>query len=37
MEVIAVILMSIGLAAAPVIGFFYPGWRSLQGNELSER
>ncbi|GGF36190.1 hypothetical protein GCM10010954_38980 [Halobacillus andaensis] len=37
MEVLAVILMTIGLIAAPVIGFFYPSWRSMNGDEFSER
>ncbi|MGI8315786.1 hypothetical protein [Halobacillus mangrovi] len=36
MEVIAVILMTIGFIAAPVIGFFYPSWRSMNGRELTE-
>ncbi len=37
MEVLAALLMTIGLIAAPVISFFYPSWRSIKGNELSER
>ena len=35
-EFLAVILMTIGLIAAPVIGFFYPSWRSMKGAALSE-
>ncbi|QHT47946.1 hypothetical protein M662_16135 [Bacillus sp. SB49] len=37
MEAISVILMSIGLILAPVVGFFYPAWRQRQGRDLSER
>ncbi|MFC7319986.1 hypothetical protein [Halobacillus campisalis] len=37
MEVIVVVLMSIGLVLAPVIGFFYPSWRQMQGKDLSQK
>ncbi|UOQ92294.1 hypothetical protein MUO14_17705 [Halobacillus shinanisalinarum] len=37
MKVLAVILISIGLILAPIIGFLYPDWRIMQGKEeLSE-
>ncbi|WP_270181203.1 hypothetical protein [Alkalihalobacillus sp. CinArs1] len=37
MDVIAVVLMSIGLILAPVIGFFYPAWLRMKGEEVSEK
>lgn len=37
MDVIAVALMSIGLILAPVIGFFYPAWLRMKGEEVSEK
>ncbi|KHE72930.1 hypothetical protein [Halobacillus sp. BBL2006] len=33
MYVLAVILVAIGVTAAPVIGFFYPAWRELKGKK----
>ncbi|WP_226584621.1 hypothetical protein [Halobacillus litoralis] len=37
MEVFAIIIMVVGLTLAPLIGFFYPGWREIKGNPLSEK
>ncbi|WP_345240643.1 hypothetical protein [Pontibacillus salipaludis] len=37
MNLLAVVLMSVGLVLAPAVGFFYPSWRSIQGRDLSER
>ncbi|GGD08172.1 hypothetical protein GCM10011389_14640 [Pontibacillus salipaludis] len=37
MNLLAVLLMSVGLVLAPAVGFFYPSWRRIQGRDLSER
>ncbi|MGD6817871.1 hypothetical protein [Metabacillus sp. 84] len=38
MTIIAVLLVSLGLVLSPVIGFVYPYWREIQGEEdLSEK
>ncbi|MCA1021298.1 hypothetical protein [Halobacillus litoralis] len=37
MEVLAVVLVMIGIIAVRVISFFYPDWKALRGEYLSER
>ncbi|GGD14078.1 hypothetical protein [Pontibacillus salipaludis] len=37
MDVLAVVLMTIGIIAVPVIGFFYPALKEMKGEHLSER
>lgn len=37
MNVLAVMLVSLGLVLAPVVGFFYPYWLSRKGEQLSEK
>ncbi|MBN9653182.1 hypothetical protein GLW00_13210 [Halobacillus litoralis] len=37
MEVLAVVLIAIGIIAVRVISFFYPDWKAIKGEHLSER
>ncbi|MCA0987341.1 hypothetical protein [Guptibacillus algicola] len=37
MNVLAEMLLSLGLVLAPVVGFFYPYWVSRKGELLSEK
>ncbi|REJ09028.1 hypothetical protein [Halobacillus trueperi] len=37
MEVLAVVLITIGVIAVRVISFFYPDWKAIKGEHLSER
>ncbi|MBN8236390.1 hypothetical protein JF544_14070 [Halobacillus kuroshimensis] len=37
MEVLAVVLVMIGIIAVRVISFFYPDWKAVKGEYLSER
>ncbi|WP_281657681.1 hypothetical protein [Halobacillus sp. Cin3] len=37
MEVLAVVLVMIGIIAVRVISFFYPDWKAIKGEYLSER
>ncbi|WP_377890273.1 hypothetical protein [Alkalihalobacillus sp. R86527] len=37
MDVFAVGLMVVGLVFAPVVGFFYPSWLRMKGEEISEK
>ncbi|MCA1011598.1 hypothetical protein [Halobacillus halophilus] len=36
MEVLAVTLVAIGIIAVRVISFFYPDWKAIKGEPLSE-
>ncbi|WP_163527832.1 hypothetical protein [Halobacillus ihumii] len=37
MEILAVVLVAIGIIAVRVISFFYPSWKEIKGEHLSER
>ena len=37
MEVLAVVLVMFGIIAVRVISFFYPDWKAIKGEYLSER
>ncbi|WP_394217485.1 hypothetical protein [Halobacillus trueperi] len=37
MEVLAVVLIALGIIAVRVISFFYPDWKAIKGEPLSER
>ncbi|WLR46646.1 hypothetical protein LC065_13840 [Halobacillus litoralis] len=37
MEVLAVVLITIGIIGSRVIGFFYPDWKAIKGEKMSER
>ncbi|WP_255574057.1 hypothetical protein [Halobacillus sp. Nhm2S1] len=37
MKVFAVVLVALGIIAVRVICFFYPDWKAIKGEPLSER